>query len=304
MMHQPHLLFIGSTVADVVLRLPNLPHTGEDVNVFSQQVALGGCAFNAFAAAQLLGAQCTLFSPVGGGIWGDWVHNALAQRGITPPIPRVDVPNGCCYCLVEPDGERSFLCEHGAEYAFRPEWFDALPADSYTGMYVCGLEIEEPTGDVIIDYLANQTGTVFFAPGPRLCHIPPSKMARMLALSPVLHLNESEALQFACADTVQVAAQRIHSITRNTVIITLGAEGAYVLDGDDEARLPAVPAAMADAIGAGDAHIGAMMAGLAAGLTPAQAAAQANRMSAAVIETPGATLTAAQWQAWYAAHPV
>ena len=47
------LLFIGSTVADVVLRLPALPQPGDDLHVEHQQVSLGGCAFNAFRAAQV-----------------------------------------------------------------------------------------------------------------------------------------------------------------------------------------------------------------------------------------------------------
>ena len=62
------LLFIGSTVADVVVRLPALPRTGDDLHVLSQQVSLGGCAYNAFRAARLLGAEARLFSSVGGGV--------------------------------------------------------------------------------------------------------------------------------------------------------------------------------------------------------------------------------------------
>ena len=124
------LLFIGSTVADVVLRTPCLPVTGQDVNLLSQRVSLGGCAYNAFHTARLTGqADCTLFSPIGSGVWGDFVRHALAERGVVSAAPQVDEPNGCCYCLVEPDGERTFLCEHGAEYRFRAEWFDSLRGD-------------------------------------------------------------------------------------------------------------------------------------------------------------------------------
>ena len=63
------LLFIGSTVADVVIRLPQLPYTGDDVHITSQQVSLGGCAYNAYHTARLTGlTDCTLFSPVGTGV--------------------------------------------------------------------------------------------------------------------------------------------------------------------------------------------------------------------------------------------
>jgi len=294
------LLFIGSVVADVIVRLPELPRTGDDVNIMSQQVSLGGCAFNAYSAARLLGADCALFAPVGGGIWGDWVRRALAERGVSTLIPPQQDANGCCYCLVEPDGERTFLCEHGAEYRFQPEWFDLLDGETYDGAYLCGLEVEEETGGVLIDYLEEHPPrTLYFAPGPRICHIPPSRMARILSLHPVLHLNESEALQFTCADTAEEAAFRIHSITGNAVVITLGGSGAYVYKPGCGSVIPACKATVVDAIGAGDAHIGALMAGLSSGLPLEDAAMQANRMSAAVVSHPGATLTAEAWQAYW-----
>lgn len=289
------LLFIGSTVADVVIRVPGLPHTGDDLNIMSQRASLGGCAYNAFTAARLTGADCTLFSPVGTGMWGDWVRQAMQERGVASAVPPVDDPNGCCYCLVEPDGERTFLCEHGAEYRFLPEWFDNLQ-DAWDGVYVCGLEIEEPTGDVIIDYLeSHPPRALYFAPGPRICHIPPARMARLLTLHPVLHLNEAEACRFACADTAEEAAIRIAGVTQSDVVITLGSEGVYVLHDGAGTLVPACPAHVVDAIGAGDAHVGALMSARHAGRSLPEAARLANRMSAAVVSHAGATLTPDEW---------
>jgi len=284
-------LFIGSTVADVIIRTPQLPYTGDDVNITSQQVSLGGCAYNAFHTARVTGlADCVLFSPVGTGIWGDWVRSALAQRGVTPAIPPVDTPNGCCYCLVEPNGERTFLCEHGAEYAFRPEWFESLPA--FGGVYVCGLEIEEPTGDVILDWLEKHPPKrLYFAPGPRILHIPPEKMARLMALQAVFHLNEAELCHFTRCEDVPQAARMLHSLTHSDVIVTLGERGAYVLHDEGDALVPGYPARVVDTIGAGDAHIGTVMAHQAAGYSLTESVQRANRVSAAVVSQSGAELS-------------
>lgn len=284
------LLFIGSTVADVIIRTPRLPYTGYDINITSQQVSLGGCAYNAFHTARVTGlADCVLFSPVGTGIWGDWVRGALAQRGVTSAVPSADAPNGCCYCLVEPDGERTFLCEHGAEYAFRPEWFEGLPI--FDSVYVCGLEIEEATGDVILDWLEKHPPRhLYFAPGPRILHIPPEKMARLMALSAVFHTNEAEICHFTRCEDVPQAARMLRSLTRNDVIVTLGERGAYVLHAGGEDTIPGVSARVVDTIGAGDAHIGAVMAYQAAGLSLPEAVCRANRVSAAVVSQSGAEL--------------
>ena len=283
------LLFIGSACADVVVRVPRLPTTGGDEHVLSQQVNLGGCACNAFLAARHTGlAECSLFAPVGSGIWGDWVREVLSRRGIRTLIPPIEEENGCCYCLVEPDGERTFLSHHGAEYRFRPEWFDAVTLSDYDGVYLCGLELEESTGNVLAAALeAEPPRRLYFAPGPRIGHIPPERMARILALQPVLHLNQAEALSFTGCGTVPEAAGLLHQVTRNDVIITLGSAGAYALGAAWEGTVPTQPVAVTDTIGAGDAHIGTIMAAMAAGASLREAVQLANSVSARVVGGSG-----------------
>ena len=78
------------SLADVMLRVPGLPRPGDDLNLHQQTVSLGGCAFNAYSAARLLGQQCVLFSPVGTGIWGNWVRQARAERKIYSAVPPVE----------------------------------------------------------------------------------------------------------------------------------------------------------------------------------------------------------------------
>jgi sugar/nucleoside kinase (ribokinase family) len=58
---------------------------------------------------------------VGSGLYGNRVRDALHAEGIEPFV-RLEEENGCCYCLVEPGGERTFLSLHGAEYRFSRSW--------------------------------------------------------------------------------------------------------------------------------------------------------------------------------------
>lgn len=291
------LLFLGSTVADVVLRTPALPQSGDDLRLDGQQITLGGCAYNAFNAARITGSTpCVLASPIGSGTWGEWIRQALQKRGIASAFPQTDMPNGCCYCLVTPDGERSFLFEHGAEYFFQSEWLDSL-SDSYAAIYFCGLEIEEETGVVLLDWLEQQScGKLYFAPGPRLCRIPPRKMARIIAMHPTFHLSEVEAAQFTRCDDYAEAAALIRTLTGSDVIITLGSRGAYCLDAHGGTLIPALPTTVIDTIGAGDSHIGAVIAAQAEGLSLPEAVQRANRVSAAVVSQSGAELTEQMWQ--------
>ena len=295
------LLFIGSAVADVVVRIPRLPVTGGDLHVSAQHVSLGGCACNAYLAARGLRlADCTLFAPVGGGVWGDWVARALLTRGIASAAPRVQADNGCCYCLVEDTGERTFLSHHGAEYRFDRAWFQRVDTAAFDGVYLCGLEVEEATGPEIIAALESRPPQrLYFAPGPRLTRISPALMARVLALRPVLHLNREEAASFTRTDDVAASAEMLYHLTGSEVVITLGADGAYFCAADDCGVVPGFPAEVVDTIGAGDAHVGALMAARAAGRSLREAVTIANRVSAAVVSVSGAELPQAAWQALF-----
>lgn len=292
------VLVIGSTVVDVVIDLEDrLPKTGEDVHVRSQTLSLGGCAYNVSDSIRHFQIPYILFSPVGTGVYGDFVRKELKQRKITSPVPTPAMDNGCCYCFVESTGERTFVCYHGAEYLFQREWFSLINTEEIDAVYLCGLEIEESTGEVIIEFLEQHPGLqIYFAPGPRLTVLDPSLLKRLFALSPILHLNETEALDVTRAETIPQAASLLFRKTGNTVIITLGEKGCYYYDGTRDEFIAPVPARQADTIGAGDSHIGTVIACLKKGFPLPQALAAANRVSSAVVGFPGALLPDEEFQ--------
>lgn len=287
------ILVIGSTVADIIVNLDHLPRTGEDVNIKSQEMSLGGCAYNVSDMIRHFGVPYTLFSPVGTGLYGDFVRNQLAAKGLASPIPTPDMPNGCCYCFVESSGERTFVCDRGAEYLFKKEWFDRLDMAKIGSVYICGLEIEDRTGSVIVDFLEeNPQLPILFAPGPRIRFIDKKLTERIFRLRPMVHLNEDEILAFTGAASLKEAACALYALIENTVVITSGANGAYYYDGKDFIHIAPVKAcAVIDTIGAGDGHCGAVLASLAKGLTVCEAVRTANAVSAMVVENRGATLS-------------
>jgi sugar/nucleoside kinase (ribokinase family) len=292
------VLVIGSTVVDVIIQLPHLPTTSEDVHVRTQSMSLGGCAYNTSDMIRHFQVPYTLFSPVGTGTYGHFVREELKKRGIQSPIPTPLQENGCCYCFVEDSGERTFASYHGAEYRFYPEWFDLLDPDSIGSVYICGLEIEEATGVHIVEYLEQHPSyQIFFAPGPRIQVISQNLLDRLFALSPVLHLNETEVLDYTGETCVEQGAQALYQKTGNTVIVTLGEKGAYYDMGEEQAFVPGVKAKQIDTIGAGDSHIGAVIARLHQGASMKEAVADANRIAAAVVETRGALLSEDAFQA-------
>lgn len=286
-----NVLVIGSTVTDVVIRLSHVPRTGEDINIWSQSMSLGGCAHNVSDTIRHFKIPYILFSPIGTGVYGGFVREELAKKGVFSPIPTPDRDNGCCYCFVEDSGERTFVCHRGAEYHFRPEWFSVLEAEAIDSVYLCGLEMEEADNCHIIDFLhLHPEYTVYFAPGPRIHVIPEERLEKLFALSPILHLNDTEALSYTKTGDVPSAARALWERTKNTVIVTLGGAGAYYETGNESGTVPGFPARQIDTIGAGDSHIGAIISCLKQGDSIQNALRRANRVSAAVVETEGALL--------------
>ncbi len=104
-------LVIGSTVCDVMIYLDQLPGRQGDAHIDKQVLSLGGCAFNVVNILHHMGVDYDFISPVGTGIYGHFVRNELEKIGIEPRV-LVERANGCCYCFIESDGERTFLSDH------------------------------------------------------------------------------------------------------------------------------------------------------------------------------------------------
>lgn len=295
------LLVIGSTCTDVIIRLRHLPVTGEDMHPLWQRFAMGGCAYNAARIAKAAGIDMRLVTPVGTeGVYSEFVMQNLNKNGFSGPVTVPGKQNGCCYCFVEDGGERTFVSLHGIEYSFDSEYMSGLTGESFDYTYVCGLEIEESTGGELISWLETHVnspeadinaGTLLYAPGPRGAGIDAEKTARILRLHPILHMNESEALAMSGQTSVEDAAQALFSMTGNMVIITLGERGVLWCTPDRSVHtMPAVPNEIVDTIGAGDAHCGAVLAGLCIGLSEDDCFRFANSVSSAVVGTEGASL--------------
>ena len=288
-----NVLVIGSTCVDVILRIDHLPRTEENLRPDSQRFAVGGCAYNVANILHRAGADLTFVTPVGRqGVFGGFVRGQLDSLGLSDYVDLPDAQNGCCYCFVERSGERTFVSVHGVEYTFDPAWMAPHAGKRFDYGYVCGLEIEERTGEALVAWLEQAPiGTLVYAPGPRGMRVRPELTQRLLALHPILHLNAGEALALSGEADVDSALRALHAQTGAPVICTLGSEGVRALEHGALCTVPGVPAErVVDTIGAGDAHCGATLLGLCRGLPLRESLALANRVSCAVVQVSGATL--------------
>ena len=304
------ILVIGSTVADVMIEIDHLPQPEEDIIPKRQKLSLGGCAYNVSNMLRLFEIPYILFSPVGTGIYGDFVRKELAKQKIETVLsPQQE--NGCCYCLIDQSGNRTFMAVHGAEYRFQKKWFDQIDTDQIDSIYVCGLEMEESSGEDILNFLERcDNKTIYYAPGPRINSVPPKRQKRLFALKPILHLNAREAAawlkkegkspeanereendSYTVTEVIKIA-EATAEITENTVIVTNGAAGTvcFVPQNNQSYTIPAKKVKQIDGTGAGDAHIGTYMACLALGDSNLEALTMANHVSELIVGCKGAVL--------------
>jgi sugar/nucleoside kinase (ribokinase family) len=261
-----------------------------------QSISLGGCAFNSANIIRQLGQSYRLFAPIGKGVYADYISSELASRGIQALTVNTTIDCGSCICMVEPNGERTMLTMPGIDRHFSAAWFDSLGTNNFGSALIYGYEIEGSSGDTIVSFAEQLTDTqIVYAPGPRICGISQETTNRINALRPVWHLNDLEACNYTGLSTIQEAGQAILEQCDNTVIITQGAKGSHLFFEDGYRHIATKAIKPVDTIGAGDAHIGAILAARSAGHDWETAIQIANRVSSAICEIPGSTFTDADF---------
>lgn len=273
--------------------MDHLPKLKESINTDGVKLSVGGCAHNACSILKHYDLPNISCSPIGTGHFANLLLELLDEE---PWIRIKDQDNGCCLCLVNKEGERTFLSEHGAEYLFDEKWLEWLESNDLDFIYVCGLEIEDKNGESILHYLEKMNVKVFFAPGARIKYIQKERMERILKLKPILHLNEDEALFYSKCNCVENAAEVLHHLTKELVIITCGEKGAYYKNSQGAKLINGYPCTVRDTIGAGDSHAGACIAGLKMKKSIEEVIKAANKISSKVVSIEGACLTKEQFK--------
>ena len=128
-----------------------------------------------------------------------------------------------------------------------------------------------------------------YVPGPQGVLLDTARQDRVLALRPILHLNETEALTLSGKTSPEAAAVTLGGRTGNIVVITLGRAGCLCRKADGTLlRVPAPAVMVADTIGAGDTHAGVLLGCLHQGMALETALDRANRAAAIVVSRKGA----------------
>ncbi|QHF46426.1 sugar kinase [Pseudomonas sp. S35] len=282
------LLHTGQVIVDLVMALDTLPATGGDVLAQSASFEAGG-GFNVMAAARRNGLPVVYLGRHGDGRFGDLARAAMQAEGVQmAQCASEGKDTGLCVSLTEATTERTFISHIGAEGDLSAEDLARVVplADDY--VYVSGYSLLlEGKAQALLDWLLAMPRdiTVVFDPGP-LVKAPDS--ALMVALLPRIDIwtsNGPEALAFTGAKTL---AQALLDLNRHLpdgalLVVRDGPNGCWVSRHGRADHMPGFKVRAVDSNGAGDAHAGVFIAGLASGLTPVEAACRANAAAALAV---------------------
>ena len=283
-------LIIGSCTVDITVPLPKIPASAGSVNSFTHKFSLGGCAFNVARVLHLLKVPSLHITTIGSGMYGEFALRELERENITP-FRQSDEAHGACLCLVEESGERSFIAYHGVEYTFDKSWLENIDLSTFDSVYICGIEIEEESGDKIISFLEeNRHLQIFFSPGPRVSFIPKERLERIFSLNPIIHLSEGELLSLVGCNSLDSGIRKLYSKTNNDIIVTLGSKGAMLYTNGNTIFKESYKTNVVDTTGAGDCHIGSYISYRNMGFSKEEALDKANYLASTVVSHEGPAL--------------
>ncbi|EJF71062.1 putative sugar kinase [Pseudomonas sp. Ag1] len=282
------MLHSGQVIVDLVMSLDTLPATGGDVLANSASFEAGG-GFNVMAAARRNGLPVVYLGRHGTGRFGDLARAAMQAEGIEMALAASDDKDtGLCVSLTEATTERTFISHIGAEGdLLAQDLANAVPRDD-DYVYVSGYSLLlEGKAQALLDWLLAlpRQITVVFDPGP-LVKAPDS--ALMVALLPRIDIwtsNGPEALAFTGASDLAGALLKLneHLPADTLLVVRDGPNGCWISRNGQAEHVPGFKVKAVDSNGAGDAHAGVFIAGLANGLAPAVAARRANAAAALAV---------------------
>jgi sugar/nucleoside kinase (ribokinase family) len=292
------LVLLGSVLVDIVMFVPRLPASGGDILATDSLVATGG-GFNVLAAAGRQGLPSAYFGLHGDGTFGDIVRRDLSAEGVEVLLPRSGGEDtGFCIGLVDSAGERTYATRQGVEGRLTDEALSRFEPRATDAVYLSGYELVYEHGPLVGQRFAELPSQILtiFDPGPMVGEIAPDLLEAVLERANWTSLNRVEAETLTGSSQADQAA-RLWNETgspHGSAVIRDGGNGCWVVvhHGTTEASVEhvAVPLAAADAVdtsGAGDCHVGAFVAALGRGYTPAEAALWANAAAAKSVMEKG-----------------
>jgi len=293
------IIVFGSINLDLVTKTPRLPIPGETLRGYEFFTAAGGKGANQAVAAARLGISTTLVGRLGDDEFGHQLRLSLQATGVDTKAILVDptTSSGIAVIIVDDAGENQIIFIAGANEQLGEADVERLKSllPEATALL---MQLEIPLSAVLSAALAaRQAGVpVILDPAP-VQELPPELYQNVDIMTP----NQLEAAQLVGfpVDGQEAAAQAATVLQQRgvgTVIVTLGAQGAFCTNESESFFVPAFPVQAVDTVAAGDAFNGALAVALTKGLSLRQAVVWGAAAGAISATQAGAQTSLPDWE--------
>ena len=278
---------LGGFGVGKTMYLERYPEPGETVTGGEYREGPGGKASNQAIQIRRLGVAANLITAIGTDSGAALGRDLWLREGVnTDGVVVLDAPTMVGFICVDSKGDNRIAIAPGALAHMTLADLDGLyPVIDRSAALVVSFELNPLVGFAAIQHARKQGITTLCNPAPAT-EIPDDVLSCIDYLVP----NLSEAAQIVDAlgaDLREPADIARYLLGRGvgTVIITLGANGVYLDDGQGGAFLPAVLAnKVVDTTGAGDSFVGACTSALVKGAQASEAVSYAMRVAAMTVE--------------------
>ncbi|AYD89474.1 ribokinase [Actinomyces sp. 2119] len=284
------VLVVGSINDDLIVFQDRLPRRGETLVGHHLRESFGGKGANQAVQASRMGARVSLVGAVGQDLRGRSCLENLREEGIECRVRTAQEDTGVGVEHIV-DGDVFATIVPGANARVDPEWV-TCQEDLFRTASVVVLQNEIPAeSNVQAVRLARLHGArVVYNAAPARAADP-----AMMRECDYLVVNEEEAQHYLGSritdlDDPQETARAVTALRHLSpgVIMTLGERGSHVAVNGEVHHVPAVPAQVVDATGAGDSFVGAFAAALDGGRDDLGAAILASHVAARTVTGAGA----------------
>ena len=264
------LLVLGDANPDLIVRGDVTPEFGQAEKLVDQaDLVIGGSGAIAACGASRLGLRVAFAGLVGKDVFGQFMLDALAERGVDTRGLVVDPSQPTGLSVVLSKGEdRATLSALGAIADLRAGMIDRALLRSARHVHVssyflqAGLAADLPP---LFREAREAGGTTSIDPNWDPAGEWDGGLLSLLAQTDCFLLNSVEARSITGVDDIDVAALTLAE-RGSVVAVKFGQGGGLALWGDEVVRSESIPADVVDTTGAGDSFDAGFLAGRLAGL--------------------------------------
>ncbi len=288
---KPPILVIGSCNTDMMIKVARVPRAGETILGGNFATTAGGKGANQAVAAARAGGGVTFIARVGQDVFGQEAVTGFLREGINANYVVSDPanPSGVALIFVGNNGENSIAVASGANAELnRQDVWRARKALRQAHVLLLQLETPLQTVEAAAEIAFAAGVPIILNPAPAQ-PLPSTLLKRIYLLTP----NESEAelLTGVAVSNQATAAKAAEKLLRRgvrSVIVTMGARGAFVAAGNVRQFIPGYKVKAVDSTGAGDVFNGTLAVAVAEGRSLLEAAHFASAAAAFSVTRMGA----------------